>query len=274
MSMLVPMPMSMLVPMPMPMPIAKVREVEIVYIEKISEYMEFVEGLPGGFELSRGQKQQYKLLPGGLREDNTGIRKYSKRVCTFFLEEFKTNSHSYLKTPFSIQNQNEWMLMAQHYGIPTYLLDFTYSHIVSLMFAVEDAFTAGEEHDAEVWFLDPLALNLKYAKRQEVINFSVETHFQFGDLDGPVAVKGRKINDRINSQNGLFVYFQQESVSLDMLADCDQLRKIVIKGPNKKDILSSLNAMGIGFTSIYPELDSVSKDIILKNDILEYQKNK
>ena len=30
--------------------------------------------------------------------------------------------------------------------------------------------------------------------------------------------------------------------------------------------------MGIGFTSIYPELDSVAKDIIMKKNIIDFMK--
>ena len=58
---------------------------------------------------------------------------------SFTIDDFKINSLMYIdSTP--IKNDYEWMVYAQHFGVPTCLLDFTYSHLISLMFAVENAF--------------------------------------------------------------------------------------------------------------------------------------
>lgn len=36
--------------------------------------------------------------------------------------------------------------------------------------------------------------------------------------------------------------------------------------------MKNLYLLGMRFSSLYPELSSVSKDIILKNDVIEYMK--
>lgn len=131
-------------------------------VERFSEYVEFIENLPEGFFLSRGQAGNYSLLPSGLRLDDNGNRKYSKKTLNYFIDEFRVDSHSYLKDSKDIESRCEWMVMAQHYGIPTRILDFTYSHVISLMFAVNNAFESSEEVDSEVWFLNPCKLNLRY----------------------------------------------------------------------------------------------------------------
>lgn len=238
---------------------------------ELSDYMKYVERLPRDFIVSRGQTRNFTLLPSALRKDERGNKKYSRQLANYFLTEFKVNSHNYMTTPWDIRNDYEWMVYAQHYGIPTRLLDFTYSHIVSLMFAVEDAFIASENEDSVVWFLNPNKLNTKHANRTEIITIENESSLNLDNYAGPIVVQGRKLNMRINAQNGIFVYFQDTENSLDeIIEDSDIIRKIIIKGNCRKRILKSLYSMGIGFTQIYPELESVAKDILMKNCIKEY----
>ncbi len=241
-----------------------------VYINKLSEFMDFVEKLPREFSLSRGQDLKYNLLPGALRVDSNGKIKYTRQSIAYFLNEFKVNSHNYMISPWDIKNDFEWMIHAQHYGIPTRLLDFTYSHIISLMFAVENAFQEENPEDAAVWFLNPMRLNNNNCSRSQIITLSSEENLRLDDYNGPVVVQGRKVNERINAQNGLFVYFQDRSEALEKTVGEEILRKIIIPGESKKDILVSLYSMGIGMTQIYPELSSVAKDILIKNNIKQY----
>jgi len=239
-------------------------------ISKLSEYMEFVEELDKVFYLSRGQSQDYPLLPSALRKDESGKRKYAKRSIRNFLEQFKINSYQYMPTPWDVKNDIEWMLYAQHYGIPTRLMDFTTSHITSLLFAVEKAFQQDIEKNAVVYFLNPETLNMKYKQQMSIVNISNESETSFDGLDGPVVIQGRKINPRINAQKGLFVLFQDDDNPLEDIQDESILKKVVIKSDYAKDILASLYSMGITFTHIYPELDSVAKDILMQQDINDY----
>jgi len=239
--------------------------------------MDFVEELSDEFSFSRGQPGAYSLLPSALRKDSDGNRKFTRRTILHFLEQFQINSQHYMETPRDIKSDYEWMVYAQHYGIPTKLLDFTQSHIISLMFAVEKAFVTDkkdENQDVYVWFLNPSELNRKNCQTSEVVLISDETdkNLKLEDHNGPVAVQGRKINTRINAQNGVFVYFQDSSEPLDEILDSSVLKKVTICGRSKKKILVSLYSMGITFTHVYPELSSVSKDILMKENINQYIK--
>lgn len=238
-------------------------------ISKLSEYMSYVEDLPSQFTLSRGQSKDYPLLPSALRVDQNGNRKYSKRVIRNFLEQFKINSYQYMETPWAIKNEIEWMLYAQHYGIPTRLMDFTTSHVISLLFAVEKSFQDDAEENAVVYFLNPTKLNAKNKQQSQIINISGEATINSEGHDGPFVVQGRKINSRVNAQKGLFVIFQDDDQPLNECYDEDILRKLTINGEDKRNILSSLYSMGICFTSIYPELGSIAKDILLQQDIID-----
>lgn len=236
-------------------------------ISKLSDYMAYVEDLPNGFTLSRGQSADYPLLPSALRLDKSDKRKYTNRVLRNFLEQFKINAYQHMANPWDIKNEIEWMLYAQHYGIPTRLMDFTTSHIVSLLFAVENSFQDESEKDAVVYFLDPAKLNMKTKEQSKIINISEDPNIKDNDHDGPFVIQGRKLNSRINAQKGLFVLFQDSDKPLNEILDNDSLKKITICGEEKKNILSSLYSMGISFTHIYPELESVAKDILMQQDI-------
>lgn len=250
---------------------------EVLEIKRLSDYIDFIEDLPSDFILSRGQNDKFDLLPSALREDCRGNRQFSKRSISSFLEDFKINSHNYMPFPWDVENDYEWMIYAQHYGIPTRLLDVTTSHILSLMFAVESSFIETEESDVAVWFLSPCKLNLEFFNRNEIITITKNSNeeLKLDNADGPVVIQGRKLNERINIQKGMFIYFQESSKPLNLLAkNNDYLKKIIIKSEHKKNILTSLNSMGIGYTQIYPELSSVAKDILTKHNIDMYKKER
>lgn len=245
-----------------------------VIIDKLSEYMAFIEELPTEFTLSRGQGGDYPLLPSALRKDTSNNRKYPKRAIRSFLEEFKLNSYQHMDNPSDIENDIEWMLYAQHYGIPTRLMDFTTSHIVSLLFAVEKSFQNEGEKEAVVYFLNPTKLNLLNIQQEQIINISSLPSISSEGHDGPIVIQGRKINPRVNAQKGLFVLFQDDDNPLESINNEDVLRKLVITGSETKNILSSLYSMGVSFSHIYPELSSVAKDIVMQQDILDYIREK
>jgi len=242
-------------------------------VTSLKEFVEIVESLPSRFILSRGQSDDYNLLPSALRKDLRGNRLYSNSTIKYFLDEFKINSVLYIDNLYSVENEYEWSLYAQHFGVPTKLLDFTYSHFVSLLFAVENAFRYEDLEDkfAVVWFLDPLTLNNFSCNRREVVNISSKDCLDLSTKDYPIAICGKKINNRINSQNGLFVYFQNDSIPLEELKCCnDILIKIKIPYKNARKILSTLYFMGMRLVNVYPELSSISRDILLKNEIQQY----
>lgn len=240
-------------------------------INKLSEYTAYVEELPNEFSLSRGQSRDYPLLPSALRLDvGTDNRKYTKRAIRNFLDQFKINSYQYMDNPWDVSNDVEWMLYAQHYGIPTKLMDFTTSHITSLLFAVEKSFQDEDEKDAVVYFLNPNELNLKFKQQSQIVNVSGSIEIGSDSHDGPFVVQGRKMNSRVNAQKGLFVLFQDDDQPLESLVDDIILRKVTINGSATKKILASLYSMGISFTHIYPELSSIAKDIVTQQDIEDF----
>lgn len=246
---------------------------EEIVVTNLMEYIEVVEKISPKYSLSRGQEKDKDLLPTILRKDDNGMNLYTRANAKSFIDDFKSNSPMYIENSM-IQNQNELLVYAQHFGVPTCLLDFTYSHLISLMFAVENAFSYSEEDEENsvVWFLNPEQLNLMAIHRTDLFDMSLEEKIP-NDTELPIVVTARRNNKRIAAQNGLFVYFQQNGESLNKLKIADTiLKKVTISHANGKKILKSLFTMGMRFNDIYPELASVSKDIILKNNVNEYYK--
>lgn len=109
--------------------------------------------------------------------------------------------------------------------------------------------------------------------RTEIINISIFTNERMEDKEYPIVISCAKKNNRISAQNGVFVYFQHEAAALDELDIANEiLKKVVIPYKDSKKIMKNLYLLGMRFSSLYPELSSVSKDIILKNDVIEYMK--
>lgn len=244
------------------------------YIDKVSDFIIYLENLDNGFNLTRGQSRDLPLYPSALRKDSKGNKLYSNRTIKYLLKQFEINSYQFIDGNFSSDNELEWMTYAQHYGIPTNLLDFTMSPITSLFFAVENAFnddsvleeSCGNKNDGVVYFLNTNKLNSKNINNNE-ISTNIEK-----ENNGPYAIQARKLNNRVQAQKGAFVIFNDSNDSLDTIDDDTILRKIYIHSSYKKDLLATLFEMGIGYSNIYPELEYVAKDIVMRIKVSEYTK--
>ena len=135
----------------------------------------------------------------------------------------------------------EFLAVAQHYGIPTRLLDWTWNPLVSAFFAVQEC---GEE-DGAVYAL--------YAAIVPSYSPSVSPF----ETSGYCIYKPPHFDDRIVAQSGTFTS-QDEPNQQFPTHECDV---IVIPHGLKADIRHRLRILNIHTGSLFPSLDGVAKAI-------------
>lgn len=113
---------------------------------------------PMRWEYYRGQlSADWHLKPGLVRNQATkdAVIEREMKVMTAFKNEMtSTNQLDKLymhESPKAFQNEWGWLCQAQHYGVPTRLLDWTLRWEVGLYFAVDNA--AFDNEDGAFWVL-------------------------------------------------------------------------------------------------------------------------
>jgi hypothetical protein len=165
-----------------------------------------------------------------------------------------------------------WLALAQHHGLPTRLLDWTYSPYVALHFA-----TARPEGDGAVWMVDyvrahalapvPLREQLKREGANvfttEMIGAVASDFAQFDELGDEfvVFVEPPSFDDRIVNQYALFSLTSSPDVSLDswLREHPGLLRKVVIPAELKWEVRDKLDQANITERVLFPGLDGLSR---------------
>lgn len=170
-----------------------------------------------------------------------------------------------------------WQIMAvaQHYGLPTRLLDFTYSPLVAAHFATED--TALYDRDGAIDCVEIERVNMRLpAALREVLDanrcniFTLEMLDRIADglpaleaiSDTPFALfyEPASMIDRISNQYALFSLVSDARVTLaELLTEPEDSVKIIIPAKRKLEIRDKLDYINISERMIYPGLDGICK---------------
>jgi hypothetical protein len=169
----------------------------------------------------------------------------------------------------------DWLALGQHHGLPTRLLDWTYSPYVALHFATQNR----EKHDRDgvVWCVDYVRTHellprpLREALAEEGANvFTTELLSEASpglrdleeyDEDFVLFVEPPSFDARIVNQYALFSVISRPDTSVDewIRAHDDLARRIVIPAELKPEVRDKLDQANITERVLFPGLDGISR---------------
>lgn len=257
-----------------------------------------------GFIFRGNQDASYELLPGFYRKfkkrQNARLMSgsidgeiYSANE-NEILAHFRKEASGFL-TSVSQDDDFTWLQYAQHYGVPTRLLDFTANPLVALYFCCK-----GEKDcDGAVWILNSYTYlrwmykddfctanksELSETKIQRSIIESMKSRIDYGIEDvvmqRPLLFIPAYIDQRMSAQASRFLLWgadrrplevqvstgevmdlSNRGVATRIADDTRCLCKITVPDLCKHDILRSLNLMNINEKTVFPGLDGIGRYI-------------
>lgn len=206
----------------------------------VPEFLEIFK--KSGFPLLyRGQAKDWPLLPSIARPRPWFVQEPIMLEASI-LEKLQQYGHPFFHG--SVIQESDWILHAQHYGLPTRLLDLTSNPLKALFFAAEKT---EDEADGVVWTIDEAA----------------ESTFPADNCQGMRLYAPKHVNNRITAQESSFVVFplvfgERIVKPLDESSKSVRLwSKILIPAAAKKEIKRDLNTIGINRMTIFPGIEGV-----------------
>jgi hypothetical protein len=207
----------------------------------------------------RGQRQDRPLLPKLARAIWNGDVLETEQL---ILNEFRRTSPKF-RSHFA---DDDWdrMALAQHHGLPTRLLDWTYSAIAALWFAVKDGpAKEGEiEVDGELWMMK--------AALEDYINFPTKPEDTPFKGTYTRIFRPQHIADRIRAQSGLFTVHAEINTQAGPkrfipLENSSRFSEKLVKFPIPADKFTTLRKQldfcGVNNATMFPDLDGLCRHL-------------
>ncbi|MGL1957768.1 MAG: FRG domain-containing protein [Colwellia sp.] len=218
-----------------------------IVVTSIGEYIDLFDSLEDT-EFYRGiADSTHNLIPRVGRFDISELKRQVEFEKMLF-DDFKLKSPMFLSDKPS--TDLEWLCLAQHHGIPTRLMDWTFNPLVALFFAVEN----NVEKDGAVYCAFPSS---GYEPKELLkCNDGV-----FNTSLNLIHIVPSRTHTRYQNQDGLFTFHPDPRKNKIK----NIVKKITISFKDKDSMKWRLRKMGITKRFIYADLDGLSYDILESN---------
>jgi FRG domain len=202
----------------------------------------------------------WSLLPS-VRRDYT--RAYERYLSNEFYARARTRHASCPEA----RDFAGWLSLMQHYGLPTRLLDWSYSPLIAAYFAVFEHGSSGR--DACVWALAPRAFNraqgfedLIYPLDARVLLPLVKPALKGDDSsDRIAAAMAVETDPRMQMQQGAFTVHASDT-PIERLTGCDAwLRKMIIPRAVIAKFANEMELLGYRIDYLFPDLGSLAREL-------------
>lgn len=226
-------------------------------IESFISFIEHTDKISSSNELVifRGQAQKGNLLPGIARKDNKeNTTKEEKTV----LEQLELQGASLLNSNVGT-TKLDLMILAQHYGLKTRLLDWTSNPLAALWFACSDF----RDGDAYIYALEADSFLDKRPYDKDPFS-TAKTR----------VVQPRLNNPRIISQEGWFTLHRYSSktnsfVPLEKNTEIkEHIHCFKVPAKHRQTILKSLDKHGISARTLFPDLEGLCKHLNMRHALI------
>lgn len=216
----------------------------------------------------------------GLSDKEYGLRNSFKRNCIQHKEleyHLLRNFRKYARTSEPGLTKTIWrsLVLAQHHGLPTRLMDWTYSPFVAVHFATSN--TGNFDRDGIIWLVDFVKINqhapqllldaLHHEKCNaftvEILEATIPSLKEYDDLPGGphlIFFEPPSIDERIVNQFALFSVMSDSIMDLDELLQQkpDIYHRIIIPKELKWEIRDKLDQANITERVLFPGLDGLA----------------
>jgi hypothetical protein len=226
-----------------------------VRIRNLADYIT-VMSMPGPLWFRGHADHRWRLGPSALRYDTDDLRNAALAV----IADFRRVGEIKLTRPPLVHESLKWVQLAQHYGLPTRLLDWSESPTVALYFACQEP-----AMDGLVFLMNPVDLNrASFPKLPRVLDahLDAKTIIRYLGLTGNAGVRRKHktiaINpvwnsERIMAQKGVFTLHGTEFDLDDQQAP--SLVAVPILREAKPTLQQDLERIGVDEMTLFPELE-------------------
>jgi len=215
--------------------------------------------------------QKWELKPRVFRRESgpTQDKPFSEHAIFTHFRDRAATRHANVP---NLADHIGWLFLAQHYGLPTRLLDWTTSPLMALYFAVANSKRDGEP--GHLYALSPGRLNKLTTKRDTERFSTLEPFVQqyaldaMGDtrkvyterLPAAVAICTREVDVRMLVQQAAFT-LHAEGTALTEIGGEKILARYEIPAASKKHVRDRMAWLGFRAATVYPDLENLAAEL-------------